>query len=396
MKKLSIILFALGFIFVSCSKDDTPPPPSGKRTVLAYMVADNNLDDYFTKNVKDMIKGIKEGNNLIVFSKMPGSTTSKLIKIAPASSLDIDEQEVLKTYNEVEVLSVGFMQRVMNDAFGMFPAESYGMIVSTHGQAWVPQEMKVRSGIGTFSSSPSPSSFFWNYDEDTPEIVTRSFGANNAYMEIKDFAAALGNRKLDFLLFDACFMANIETYYDLRNSAEYIISSVAEILADGFPYVPITPLLFEENFSPVKVCEAFTDYYADSYGAVSYVKTSEIDALAATVKAINRQGVPELTPAQAEQVQAYEKAAINVFYDMDAYMKKRVADPALYNAFATQLAKTVPYATSTDVLYGNTPYSGTFNVTSSCGISVYIPVKNEYGFNDAYYRTSWHLATAAN
>ena len=44
---------------------------------------------------------------------------------------------------------------------------------------------------------------------------------------------------LDYIIFDACLMGGIEVAYELRNVADKIGFSQAEILAHGFPYKPI-------------------------------------------------------------------------------------------------------------------------------------------------------------
>ena len=61
-------------------------------------------------------------------------------------------------------------------------------------------------------------------------LTTRSFGDTGRSIDITDFAAAVKaqNYRTDYLLFDACFMANIETLYDLRECTDYVIAAPAK------------------------------------------------------------------------------------------------------------------------------------------------------------------------
>jgi len=260
---------------------------------------------------------------------------------------------------------------------------------------WQPIGVNIQSGFRAFM-----------YDDDAmrPEIVTKYFGWNGTSIEIEDIAAALGNnRKFEFLLFDACFMATVETYYELRNTAKYIIASPAEVLGAGFPYEDIVPLFFDKDFSSEAVCRAFMDFYAlpahQVYGnpssVVSYAVTSEMDDLAAVVRQINA-SVPEI--ASVAEIQAYEKYLHHIYYDLEDYIDKRVsaASPSLYQVFGAQFDKAFPPEGRgcTPSLYGNVPSSGFFTVNASCGVSTYIRNTSLPQSNAAYASTSWAVAVA--
>ena len=75
------------------------------------------------------------------------------------------------------------MYKVIKETTELFPAESYGLVLSSHGTSWLP---------GNFSS-------------------LRSFGEENGqYMEITEMNEALEGFHFDFMLFDACYMSGIE------------------------------------------------------------------------------------------------------------------------------------------------------------------------------------------
>jgi hypothetical protein len=63
-------------------------------------------------------------------------------------------------------------------------------------------------------------------------------------MELADFANAIPY-KLDFIIFDACFMGSVEVCYELKDKAEYIVASPTEILSPGFVYSSMMQHLFK-------------------------------------------------------------------------------------------------------------------------------------------------------
>lgn len=96
-------------------------------------------------------------------------------------------------------------------------------------------------------------------------LLTRSFGDTGRSIDITNFAAAVKaqNYRPDYLLFDACFMANIETLYDLRECTDYVIAAPCEIMAQGFPYERAMPWFFTDGgkeYNLTKVCEAFWNF----------------------------------------------------------------------------------------------------------------------------------------
>ena len=407
MKKVFVLqLFVVILLFVSCSKPvEDGPPPKADRTVVVYMAADNNLSSYAKQNILSMIRSVPTNVNLLVYINLPGKT-SRLLKILhediPESVNDldsyIDKQQVIKAYGDDNAASADVMRTVLVDALESFPAESYGLILWSHGWGWLPAGSKVRSMALT--------SLLRKATDIYPEVsLTKYFGVDeNNYMEISELVSALpSNVQFEFIMFDACFMANVETLYDMRRNAKYIIASPAEVLASGFPYEDMVPLFFAKPFSPDKVCQTFMEFYRQSQNyafdgnrwaasaAISYVVASELDALATVVKNINST-VAELSLADANRVQTYEQAQAHVFYDMQDYMQKRcrVAYPELYDSFYMQLKKTVPYFDCTEELYGRTGCIGFYTVNLSCGLSAYIPVNSN--FDAAYYKTEWYNA----
>ena len=74
MKYLLSILCGL-VLFTSCSKDDGEEPQQhAKRTVIAYMAAENTLSGYSQLDINEMIAGVKSISNN---DKQPADTIKK-------------------------------------------------------------------------------------------------------------------------------------------------------------------------------------------------------------------------------------------------------------------------------------------------------------------------------
>lgn len=237
-----LLLLTLAFFTFACEKgDDAPAPtptPDVDRTVLVYLASDNNLYRFALQNLNDMKSAMEglDGNLLVYIDEANG--TSRLSKI------ESDETErVIETYGKENSASAAVLRRVVDRVLTLYPAESYGLILWSHGMGWIPAGIEE---TGTSSGLCCP--------RDTEAYpVTKHFGADtengsSVHMEIPDLVAALPDGlTFDFILFDACFMGGVEVLYEMRHAAHYLIASPAEILGSGFPYDRIIPLIFSER-----------------------------------------------------------------------------------------------------------------------------------------------------
>ena len=117
---------------------------------------------------------------------------------------------LLKSYDDFAAADPACVQRMLSDVAALAPAQHYGIIVGCHGKAWVPADHGALSYSARMTNEledlwiPMPGA-----------LLTRSFGDTGRSIDITNFAAAVKaqNYRPDYLLFDACFMANIETLY---------------------------------------------------------------------------------------------------------------------------------------------------------------------------------------
>lgn len=292
-------MLAVSLVLVACegvdgldeSVDDGREFPAqgevADRTVLVYMVADNNLGQkgFGNSDVLEMKKGmaqlsaqLKRHNNLLVYwDDMDYPSLYRVVTDETGGTL-----ELLKSYDKELTSTQGaVIESVIADAFGKYPANSYGFVYWSHGDGWIPA---VRSASGDKVRWIGAD---WNnYTLDTYQKT-----------DISVLARALDTapKKIDFLLFDACYMLSVEVAYELRDVTKYIIACPAETPGPGAPYDELLPHFFASNHAAEGLAAAYYENYAKNYnptaintnnywtGGVSMgvVDCSKLEALAA-------------------------------------------------------------------------------------------------------------------
>ena len=246
-----ILLVGIGMLLGACKDDLTPDPNPdpdpdpiyADRTVLVYMAV-SNLTTQADLNLADMTSAMEgvSGNLIAYVNRYPGNAV--LYRIND----DLTMTEVAQ-YGQEDPASVDVLQRVWNTTLQQFPADSYGLVMWGHATGWVPADLNI---MNQRSKPLTEEGISWSqgmerqiWKQMPNALPTKSYGGK---MEISELASALPEgRKIEFMLFDACFMSSIEALYDLRNTAQYIIASPTEVMGNGFPYADITPMFFSEK-----------------------------------------------------------------------------------------------------------------------------------------------------
>ena len=343
---------------------------------MVYLAGDNNL----SPEVKDMHAALMKGWNpktdgsLVIFADRKDSSPV-LLKLEQRNNITV--ADTLRRYSMDNSASPQLLKQVIADTQELVPGESYGMVLFSHATGWLPAkafENPVRWGASS---------------EDAPKIVPRSiFVDNGREMELADFAAAIPDGMFEFMAFDMCFMSSVETAYTLRNKTNYMLAAAPEILSPGFTpiYVTSLDLLFKPQADLEGFAQAFYDYFNGLQGqyqsaAISVVKTSEMESLAA----LTREIAPSLTQQEIDQVQYYDRyGKPHVFFDFGDYLRQ-VATPNQAARLDELLAKTV-------IFKRNTPKLINIDIIKHSGLSVYIPQESLPRLNKAHEGTEWFKA----
>lgn len=399
---VSLFLFTLP----SCGKDKEPEIETTPQTLLFYFVG-TDLDRYnHLRNNRAAIKAalnynIQGKSRVVLFHQNGQKKQGDIVELQYKDGLC--QETVLSTVNLPDKMDATELGNILSQMMQFAPAETYSLIIGSHGLGWIPIGAEPESSAAIMGKEGKAHILthedLWSKDGD---VVTRFLGDGDTNPENSfntttlSQAIASTGQKMEYILFDACFMANVEALYDLRHSAKYIIASACEIMGAGFPYMDILPLMLQNNgtsYDLDKICEAYyLDYKDDGYypsGAVALVDCSQLDALAKAMKSVNSANKKEYNIAD---LQPFERQTNHVFYDLGDYVDNMCDDANAKEAFDKQMNLTIVKKYTPERFYSAYPSrnAGICELTSFCGISTSAP---SILYRSAYEQTSWYKAT---
>jgi len=249
-------MFSLLAVLVSCHKDDDPTIDTAKRTIFVYMAAENNLTGYATEDLNEMkiaSRSLSDDQKLVVYVDRAGSSTTPFIA-------RVYQGELTDTIYMREGLAAdpSVLKSALSQAKMLYPAKSYGLVLWGHASGWIISN----------NDSISDKSYSRAYGGSTGN--NSSSGSGKYWMNIPDMAqaitAAMGHDKLKFIFGDCCSFGSVEVAYELRNIAEYVMGSPAEIPDMGAPFdKTIIDMFNESDYFYNQVIINYYDYYFDVY-----------------------------------------------------------------------------------------------------------------------------------
>ena len=370
---------AMALTLFSCKKAETEEIVVVKRpkTVLLYMVANNNLSYDAENSISRLQNGYipAEEGNLLVYKHCAGMDPV-LLHIKKGEEGTVVADTAYRFPPRVSATKSALTQ-ALNVTQALFPADSYGLILWSHGTGWIPP-------LASFSSAAQE-----QISGSGPE---RTFGLDGKFeLEIRDLAQAIPY-KLSFMLMDACFMGGIETAYEVKDSVDYYIGSPAEILTESFPYHKIMQHIFKSTPDYAAVCREYYDYYNAKSGAersatVALMDCSKLAEVAEVAKRVFDQYGERIASLDLSLLQPYFRGSSSkYFYDLKDLVDA-IADASLSAEFAAALERAVPYKAST-------PYFIELPIRSFCGVSTYVPGNPaDTKLADYYKQYKWNQAT---
>lgn len=377
-----VIALYLGVSLTSCEAvtEEFPIIETKNKTVLIYMVANNNLSGNAISNLTSIKKGnIPEDDNLIVF--MHTTTQTPILLHVHKNEYGEIVQDTTYHFPTRNSASASTLNSVIKVVQTMYPATNYGLVLWSHGTGWLPNGYYDQPNTGTsalqtggLTQTTAQISPFQDYPNgiDPYAHLVKSFGYDDGVeMEITDLVKALPS-KFEFVIFDACLMGGIETAYELKDSVDYVIASPTEILVEGFPYSNIIGHMFSSPVNAKEIVNEYYNYYSTnntSGGCLAAIKTSELENVAVQASIIfdkYRNNIPSL---DLTKIQRYFRGNKHWFYDLGDFMKNLA--PAEYSDFKTALDKAIIHKATTkkfiDINIDPLKFSG---------LSVYIPLAN--------------------
>jgi Clostripain family. len=194
-------------------------------------------------------------------------------------------------------------------------------------------------------------------------------------------------------VFDACLMGDIEVAYELKDSVDYVVSSPAEILANGFPYQNIMQHVYKTPTDLVGVAKEYYEFYKNSSNpsaTISVVKTSELVGVALEAKVIFNKYRSKIGQLDVSNIQRYFRYNKHWFYDVGDFITQ-LSSPAEAAPFIKSLNNAVIYKAATpDFLYD---YGGfTIDPNKYSGLGIYIPTEpSDPELNEFYKKFKWNM-----
>lgn len=348
------------------------------RTLLVYIAADNNLSNTANSNIYSMNSCISSGMdnyNLLVLVDRKG--------VAPAL-LHIHNFKIdtVAKFPERDTTDPMVLNEAIDYMLQNWKAEHYGLVLWSHGTGWLPTD-KLHFVAPNMRYAPSRAFGWEDLKGETPAYKC---------MELDELVTGIPEDVFDYIVFDACYMGNVEVMYALRNKAPEIVSSCYEVVSYGFPYHIVTRDLLNGNV--LKSCNEFYNYYNSMSGweqmaGISLVNTAELDSLARCFRKIIAEYGDTVPKMDVSKVQCFDRFDHHVFYDLENFVESLGTSREYMTEFRLVMDRCVPFKITTPYIFPGDKEE--IKVNSYCGLSIYIP-RPEYeasGLNEAYRETEW-------
>lgn len=245
-----LISFLLSFFLISCKNNFSESGglfihDKAEWTYALYMAADNNLERFALKNIGEIKEnlGDKKINFIVLLDRANGYdktegnwTDTKILELKADTKINDD---IVIELGEKDTSDISTLNEFLELATTYYPSNKFALNVWSHGFGVYP-ECKIyddaRSLIQDYTTGYS--------DENAFSIITFA----NA---VKKFTETQ-NKKIDILQFDCCLMQMIEILWQLKDCADFIIGSEAELPGNGSNYATLYKNLADN--STVKNC----------------------------------------------------------------------------------------------------------------------------------------------
>lgn len=140
------------------------------------------------------------------------ATESSLFELTYNSSTFTVEHQMLENYTGTAYTTTEGLTDIIGEVKQQAEALNYALIIGGHGTGW--------NNISDWTDYP-------NQAKRKAALKTRSFGGlDNTYaINVSSLAQAIETNgiKMQYILFDACYMSNVETAYELKDATNFLL-----------------------------------------------------------------------------------------------------------------------------------------------------------------------------
>lgn len=442
-RSILLIIAALAVAVASCSKvsihgdgfdhtirhkrDTTArvAMPESRNVLILYSAGYNSLSSWLQDDIKDLLQGWLPGPNrndniLLVYSHSTVRGGNYSTPNPPTLTRIWQEQDgttvldTLTTYpGECYSATAEQLHNALSYVKEAYPANSYGMIFSSHATGYLPsgyysnpynyiygsKGMKHRGGSERCITQPVP---YVEREQDPSLPAVKSIGQDQVgtpgnylsyEMELNDFVDALP-MAMEYILFDACLMGGVEVAYALKDKCRYVGFSQTEVLAEGFDYTSLTQHLLDSRTpDPQSVCEDYFHQYDVQSGiyrsaTISMTDCSKMEPLAEICHDLFTKYAEGLESIDPSDVQRYYRSDYHWFYDLKDVVAKSGATEDELQQLQDALDRCVIYKAATP------EFMQDFEISSYSGLSMYLPADGSSELNKYYRTLEWNKATS--
>ncbi|HEX2998972.1 MAG TPA: clostripain-related cysteine peptidase, partial [Armatimonadota bacterium] len=343
-----------------------------KWTVMVYMDADGNLEQYGILNMNQMESvGSNANVNLVVqFDRHPDYDTTNGNWTGTRRYLvtrDNDGQNitspVLQDLGEVDMGQPSSLNEFITWAKTTYPADHYCLVLWNHGAGWRSRNLPVATrGI--------------LFDDTSGSYLT---------MPALQIGLETSQTHFDLIAVDCSLMGMLEVAYQIKDQTDYITFSEESPPGSGYPYDKIlgalaaNPTMDAEAFGRVIVAQ-YVGAYPNMAVTQSLILTANVPEFAKKVDALATAILPTLSQYRAEfsqarsSTQAYAFSYYRDLFDFARNIKARLPVDTVTNA-----ADAVMQGLSVE--NGGPVVAEAHNSTAmqhSHGLSIYMPGDNQY------------------
>ena len=355
-----------------------------ERTIIMYLPYSgsgiNDLYPFFEQNILDVEQSIKQAgglgtNNLYVVIADHSPARVYLYRVRMEGTECV--HDTIKRYDYPRLMDAQWITRVINDVRSISNTPKYAMLVGCHGNGWLPPM------------------------DNVARAKTRWFGGPGYAISIADFAQGIQQAgiKLEYLVFDDCYLSCAEVAYDLRNATNTLIASTSEVMAAGMPYAKVFQYLAAPQPNFGQLVNDYIAYYqstATPYATIGVINTQYIQPMAQLMRQVN--ATCTWNTANNYQLQDLDGSYFSptVYFDFGSYARALFgSNLALYSQYRALMAQLVPYKGNTAYIYNA---SGTKTLVNEfSGITISDPSINtgQYGYHVATLKmqTAWWAAS---
>ncbi len=404
----AIMLFTL----CGCGEEAIDITTVNQQTLFIYMPWSGSEDEVGLYEVlKENLDSIESaivtngglGKTRVVVFLSESATSSTLYEICYENNACTHQK--IRTYEGHNYTTVEGLTSILNEVKNKAYALNYALIVGCHGTGWTPVEAwenypySAKPALAGTNSPKGTTLQVKQNDPSSPYPRTRFYGSitsSDYAANISTLTEAISQAGLhmQFILFDDCYMANVETAYELRNVTNFLIASTSEVIDLGMPYADMWSYLNTATPKYSSAINAFYNFYKDystPCGTIAAIDCRQMDNLAAVMKQINSECT--LADSLLESIQLLDGFNVPLFYDFGDYVEKLCTNPYIYETFTAQLAKTVNSKAATEYIYSHLYVVPQYiPIETFSGLTISDPSENPVALRSKT-STSWWKAT---